>query len=87
MSVRIIPHISPSKPPPLKAVADRSVHSVVLGDSVFRSWYPSYYPEETVGKEVDKLYVCKWCFKYTKEIVPFLGHVVGIICTIEVDFS
>lgn len=74
-TARIVPHLSPSKPPPLKAVADRNVRYVVLGDFLFKAWYPSYYPEELVGKEVDKLYVCQWCFKYTKDIIPFLGHV------------
>lgn len=82
-TVRIVPHLSPSKPPPLKAVADRNVRYVVLGDFLFKAWYPSYYPEELVGKEVDKLYVCQWCFRYTKDIIPFLGHVesCSTLCT------
>ncbi|OAG03661.1 acyl-CoA N-acyltransferase [Paraphaeosphaeria sporulosa] len=55
----------------------RNVHNVVLGSLVIEPWFSSEgYPEEIVGKEVDKLYVCQWCFKYTKELVPFLQHMV-----------
>lgn len=75
-STRIIPHLSPSKALPLKPVANRNVHHVVLGDLLFKSWYPSYYPEELLGKEVENLYVCPWCFKYSNGIIPFVGHVV-----------
>lgn len=75
-NTRIIPHLSPSKPLPLKPVANGNVHHVVLGDLLFKSWYPSYYPEELLGKEVEKLYVCPWCFKYSNDIIPFVGHVV-----------
>lgn len=83
-STRIIPHLSPSKPLPLKPVANRNVHHVVLGDLLFKSWYPSYYPEELLGKEVEKLYVCPWCFKYSNNIIPFVGHVV---CKFPFQFS
>ncbi|MCJ1402053.1 hypothetical protein MMC11_005272 [Xylographa trunciseda] len=58
---------------PLKAA--RNVLNVVLGDILFPTWYPSFYPEELVGKDTDRLYVCQSCFKYTKEAVPFLAHV------------
>ena len=76
-AARIIPHLSPSKPPSLKGPADRNVHYVVLGNLQFKPWYPSFYPEELVGKEVDKLYVCQWCFKYSKDVLPFQEHVVS----------
>lgn len=76
-TARVVPHLSPSKPPPLKAPANLNVDHVVLGDLLFRTWYPSYYPEELVGKGVDKLYVCQRCFKYSRDVVPFLGHLVG----------
>ena len=74
---RIAPSLS-SQNPISKAVANNNVHHVVLGDVLFRTWYPSYYPEKLVGKEVERLYVCQWCFKYSKEILPYLGHMVRL---------
>lgn len=59
-----------------KAIADRNVHHVVLGDILFKTWYPSFYPEELVGRDLERLYVCQWCFKYSKELMPFLAHTV-----------
>jgi hypothetical protein len=61
-----------------KAKADRNVHHVVLGDILFQTWYPSFYPDELVGRELDRLYVCQWCFKYSKDLMPFLAHVVRL---------
>lgn len=54
------------------------VQQVVLGDIVFRTWYPSFYPEEIVRHNIDRLYVCQWCFKYCPEVVPFLAHRVSM---------
>ncbi|KAL8870252.1 MAG: hypothetical protein Q9174_003662 [Haloplaca sp. 1 TL-2023] len=54
--------------------AKLNVQHVVLGDLLFKTWYPSYYPEDVVGREVDRLHVCQWCFKYSRELVPFLAH-------------
>lgn len=54
---------------------DPNVLNVVLGTMLIKPWYPSFYPEELVGRTVDRLYVCQWCFKYSKELMPFLGHV------------
>jgi len=54
--------------------ADLNIRSIVLGDISFKTWYPSFYPEEIVGREVDRLYVCQWCFKYSKDVVPYLAH-------------
>ncbi|EOD45984.1 moz sas family protein [Neofusicoccum parvum] len=51
-----------------------NVLNVVLGDLLVKPWYPSFYPEELVGRRVERLYVCQWCFKYSKELIPFLGH-------------
>lgn len=59
-----------------KVIVDRNVQNVVLGDILFKTWYPSFYPEELVGKEIERLYVCQWCFKYSKELMPFLAHTV-----------
>lgn len=58
--------------------ADLNVRNVALGDVLFKTWYPSFYPEELVGREVERLHVCRWCFKYTKEQMPYLAHVVCI---------
>ncbi|KAI9863532.1 MAG: hypothetical protein M1824_000212 [Vezdaea acicularis] len=54
---------------------DRNVMNVVLGDILFKTWYPSFYPEELVGHETERLCVCQWCFNYSKELVPYLAHV------------
>lgn len=54
--------------------AEPNVKEVVLGDGWIKPWYPSFYPEELVGRTLDRLYVCQWCFKYTKELVPYVGH-------------
>ncbi|KAL9602948.1 MAG: hypothetical protein Q9219_001473 [cf. Caloplaca sp. 3 TL-2023] len=51
-----------------------NVQHVVLGDLLFKPWYPSYYPEEFIGKDVDRLYICQWCFKYSRDLVPYLAH-------------
>ncbi|MCJ1271758.1 hypothetical protein MMC22_011663 [Lobaria immixta] len=58
-----------------KPIADRNVQNVVLGDILFKTWYPSFYPEELVGRDLERLYVCQRCFKYSKELMPFLAHV------------
>ena len=62
---------SMNKPP---AKSTRNVLNVVLGDTLFKTWYPSFYPEEVVGRDVERLYICQWCFKYSKELMPFLAH-------------
>ena len=57
------------------SLPQRNVNSVVLGDLLIRTWYRSSYPEELVGKgTVDRLYVCKRCFKYTSEVTSFRAH-------------
>lgn len=58
------------------AAMEPNVLNVVLGDLLVKPWYPSFYPEELVGRRVERLYVCQWCFKYSKELIPFLGHTV-----------
>ena len=58
----------------LTKTADLNVKHVVLGDILFKTWYPSFYPEELVGRELERLYVCPCCFKYTKDLVPYLAH-------------
>ena len=56
---------------------DLDVRSVVLGDVHFKTWYPSFYPDELVGKRLERLYVCKHCFKYSKDVTEYLLHVVS----------
>lgn len=57
--------------------AKQNVLNVVLGNLLIKPWYPSFYPEELVGKKAERLYVCQWCFRYSKELMPYLAHVVG----------
>ncbi|KAH7115164.1 acyl-CoA N-acyltransferase [Dendryphion nanum] len=68
----------PAKPSKANANAQRSVDPNVLevgfGNLLVKPWYPSFYPEELVGRTIDRLYVCQWCFKYSKELIKFLGH-------------
>lgn len=56
--------------------ADLNVRNVVLGDILFKTWYSSFYPEEVVGRELETLYVCQSCFKYSKDLTPYLTHTV-----------
>lgn len=56
--------------------ADLNIRNVLLGDVFFKTWYPSFYPEELVGRELDRLCVCQWCFKYSKDLLPYLAHIV-----------
>ena len=59
--------------------ATHDILNVVLGDTLFKTWYPSLYPEELVGRETETLHVCPWCFKYSKEPMPFLAHLVRFV--------
>ncbi|KAI9801696.1 MAG: hypothetical protein M1833_002378 [Piccolia ochrophora] len=68
---------------PKKVASDRNILRVVLGDLLFDTWYGSFYPEELVGGgkgEVDRLYVCSWCFRYSRELMPYLAHVKTCAC-------
>ncbi|KAK2792249.1 hypothetical protein FQN52_003726 [Onygenales sp. PD_12] len=58
-----------SKPGP-----DRTIQQVVLGNILFKTWFHSLYPEELVGRDTDRLYVCQWCFRYSCDESPYLGH-------------
>ncbi|KAF2134565.1 histone acetyltransferase MYST2 [Dothidotthia symphoricarpi CBS 119687] len=74
--------VASSNDTPLKAAskplqklpAEPNVLEVVFGSLLIKPWYPSFYPEELVGRKVERLYVCQWCFKYSKELMAFLGH-------------
>ena len=69
--------MAPSNSASAKAVApaSRNVLNVVLGDMLFKTWYPSFYPEELIGRETERLYVCRWCFRYTKDVSEYAVHV------------
>ncbi|TAQ86755.1 hypothetical protein B7494_g4916 [Chlorociboria aeruginascens] len=64
---------------------ERNIDIVVFGDMTFKSWYPSWYPKEVLGEKalngeskgivVGRLYVCKRCFGYSKEVVEWVKHV------------
>ncbi|KAL8809844.1 MAG: hypothetical protein Q9200_003070 [Gallowayella weberi] len=54
---------------PSPRVTNLNVQHVVLGNVLFKTWYPSYYPEELVGRDLDRLYVCQWCFKYCPDLL------------------
>ncbi|KAL8706226.1 MAG: hypothetical protein Q9201_000732 [Fulgogasparrea decipioides] len=68
------PLAHPSNRTPLPKAANLNVQHVVLGDILFKTWYPSSYPEDLVGRDLDRLYVCQRCFKYCRDLVPFLAH-------------
>jgi hypothetical protein len=78
----ITPSIASSTATTKPSTAERNIDNVVLGDVMFRAWYPSYHVKEIVGKEVvdgkkemlERLYVCNHCFKYSKELMSFWGH-------------
>ncbi|KAL5114412.1 SAS complex subunit [Pleosporales sp. CAS-2024a] len=59
---------------PSKPSVTPNVLEVVFGSLLIKPWYPSFYPESIVGRKVERLYVCQWCFKYSKELMAFLGH-------------
>ncbi|GLB09010.1 hypothetical protein AtubIFM57258_004920 [Aspergillus tubingensis] len=53
---------------------DRNVKHVVLGDLLFPTWYQSIYPEDLVNKDTDRLYVCRWCFRYSCDVHAYAQH-------------
>ena len=68
---------TPSTPP----ISRKNVDKVVFGDLMFDCSYTSRHVREIVGEKVaenkemlDRLCVCPHCFKYTQEIVKYLGH-------------
>ncbi|KAL3453417.1 histone acetyltransferase [Aspergillus insuetus] len=52
----------------------RNVQHVVLGNLRFQTWYQSIYPEDLVSKEIDTLYVCRWCFRYACDVNAHATH-------------
>ncbi|CAG8038800.1 unnamed protein product [Penicillium nalgiovense] len=62
------------KSAPLQTPADRNVNNVVLGDLLFKPWNQSIYPEDLVAKDAYRLYVCRWCFRYSCDVDIFEEH-------------
>ncbi|KAJ5661327.1 uncharacterized protein N7484_000699 [Penicillium longicatenatum] len=58
----------------LQSPGDRNLKNVVLGDILFKPWYQSIYPEDLVAKDADRLYVCRWCFRYSCDNEIFAAH-------------
>ena len=67
-----------------KTQTEPNVLNVVLGNLLVKPWYPSFYPEELVGRKTERLYVCQSCFRYSKELMPYLAHVVSPSCVIHI---
>lgn len=51
-----------------------NIKQVVLGNLVFDTWFRSLYPEDIVGKEAERLYVCRWCFRYSCDCSAYIKH-------------
>lgn len=58
----------------LQSLDDHSIKNVVLGDLLFKPWYQSIYPEDLVSKDAERLYVCRWCFRYSCDSHAFAKH-------------
>ncbi|PYH76658.1 histone acetyltransferase [Aspergillus uvarum CBS 121591] len=56
------------------STTERNVKHVVLGDLLFQTWYQSIYPEDLVSKDTDRLYVCRWCFRYSCDEPAYAKH-------------
>lgn len=54
--------------------ADLTVKQVVLDDLLFQTWFQSIYPEDLVSKDQDRLYICRWCFRYSCDVDPYVRH-------------
>lgn len=81
---------SPSnkKKPKETHTLSRNIDEVVFYNHTFKTWYPSWYPKEILGEKtlalaeegkgtgivVKTLYICRKCFKYTKDGVEWKAH-------------
>jgi hypothetical protein len=63
-----------------KEPTEPNINEVVLGGWWVKPWFHSMYPEEVIGKKCERLYVCQWCFKYTKDAVQeYIRHMVSTV--------
>lgn len=58
----------------VKLNMDRKIKQVVLGNTLFQTWFDSRYPDELVPKFIETLYVCRWCFRYTNDKNAHVAH-------------
>lgn len=66
-------------------VKQRQINKVFYGSHPITPWYPSYYHEDLIGKDVvDTLYICPTCFKYTTNGPAHAAHSTGE-CKYEVS--
>lgn len=55
-----------------------SIRKVFYGSREIAPWYPSSYHEDLIGKhELEVLYVCSTCFKYTTDLAIHAAHSTG----------
>ena len=68
--------MAPTHPPstPANPPTNLNVKQVVLGDLLFPMWFQSIYPEDLVSKDQDRLYICRWCFRYSGDVDPYVRH-------------
>lgn len=57
-----------------KTPVAQNIQHVVLGDLLFKTWFQSIYPEDLVSSETDRLYVCRWCFRYSSDAAAYAKH-------------
>ncbi|KAI9791505.1 MAG: hypothetical protein M1816_003849 [Peltula sp. TS41687] len=53
----------------------RETTKVVLDELLFSSGYRSCYSKDIIGQEkLERLYICRSCFRYTAKLSPYRGH-------------
>lgn len=65
---------SNNSPSHSKSPDAQAMKNVVLGDLQFKTWFQSIYPEDLVNSDSDRLYVCRWCFRYTCDVDAYAKH-------------
>jgi hypothetical protein len=63
-----------TKPPSRVQTPTRNIKHVVLGDLLLKPWNQAIYPADIVPKDTDRLYVCRWCFRYSCDAAAFAQH-------------
>lgn len=58
-----------------KSPVAQNVKHVVLGDLLFKTWFQSIYPEDLVSPDTDRLYICRWCFRYSCDAAAYTKHI------------
>lgn len=68
-----------------KKTGEVLVKEVILGNMAMTPAHGANYPVELVGKDVEKLYVCEFCFKYTDDVAKIVGHSVSPLLPLSAD--